>query len=57
MSNSGKEMMGPKGVAKYAKHFRKLFQSIIQYPGKAREQASKVFGEPVLEAGGVRFFC
>ena len=49
-------MMGPKGSAKYAENFRKLFQSIIQYPGKAREQTSRVFGEPVLEAGGVRFF-
>ena len=55
LSNSGKEMMGPKGSAKYAEHFRKLFQSIIHYPGKAREQASRVFGEQVLEAGGVRF--
>ena len=42
--------------ASYAENFRKLFQKVIQYPGKAREFASRVFGEKVLEAGGVRFF-
>ena len=55
LSNAGKEMMGPTGSAKYAEHFRKLFQQIIQHPGKARDHTSRVFGEQVLDAGGVRF--
>ena len=43
--------------AKYAEDFRKNFQKVIQYKGKARAHASSVFQEPVLDAGGARFFA
>lgn len=56
LSNAGKEMLGPTGSATHAENFRKLFQSIIQYLGKSRDHASRVFGETVLDTGGVRFF-
>jgi hypothetical protein len=42
--------------APYATHWRKIWQSIIQYPGQARDLASRIFTESVKESGGVRFF-
>ena len=56
LNNAGKKMIGKDGSAPYAEEFRKIFQNVIQYPGKARDCATKVFGENVLHAGGVRFF-
>ena len=52
LSNAGKRMIGPDGSAQYAEKFRKLFQKVIQHPGKATDLTKKVFGEPVLNAGG-----
>ena len=50
-------MIGGKDIsAKYAENFRKCFQKVIQHPGKARALATSVFNEPVLDAGGIRFF-
>ena len=50
-------MIGGKDIsAKYAENFRKCFQKVIQHPGKARALATSVFEEPVLDAGGIRFF-
>ena len=56
LNNAGKKMIGKDGSAPYAEEFRIFFQNVIQYPGKARDCASKVFGENVLNTGGVRFF-
>ena len=50
------KILGNEGSAPHAENFRKMFQKVIQYPGKARDYASEVFGETVLDAGGVRFF-
>ena len=47
---------GEDHCAKYAEDFRKHFQKVIQYKGKARAHAASVFKEQVLDAGGVRFF-
>ena len=54
-SNAGKAMTDG-DIATYANHWRKLWQSIIQYPGQARDLASRIFAESVKESGRVRFF-
>ena len=56
-NNTANEMISNKkkrGV--YCELFRKCFQSIIQFSGKARDRASSVFQETAKDAGGVRFF-
>ena len=56
LSNSGKQIMGKGGSAKYAEQFRKQWQKVIQYPGKARDIAKLIFNQTPLTAGGIRFF-
>ena len=45
LSNSGKQIFGKNGSAKYARKFQKQWQKIIQYPGKARQRATVIFKE------------
>ena len=40
----------------FAENYRKLWQSVIQYDGKARDYAVTKFKEPVKVLNGVRFF-
>ena len=56
MSNVGKRMTEFPGTAKYAELFRKRFQKVIQYKGKARNHVKEMFGEQVKTSQGVRFF-
>lgn len=56
MSNVGKRMTEFPGTAKYAELFRKRFQKVIQYKGKARNYVKEIFGEQVKTSQGVRFF-
>ena len=55
LSNAGKAMLLSDN-AKHANLFRKQWQSVIQYPGRARDLAKEVMEETVKESGGVRFF-
>ena len=52
MRNTGKQA---RVVANYAEDFRKKFQKVIEYPGKARDLAS-IFYDTIVDAGGVRLF-
>ena len=47
LSNAGKQMIGPEGVAPHAEEFRKQWQKLIQHPGKARELSHTIFDEPL----------
>ena len=53
LSNSGKQEMA---VANYAEDFRKKFQNVVQYPGKARDLTRHIFYESILDSGGVILF-
>ena len=53
LNNAGKKFVES---TKYAEHFRKLWQAIIQYPGKARSFAASIFNESVRTCHGVLFF-
>ena len=55
MSNAGKAILESDN-AKFANLFRKQWQSVIQYPGGARDLAREVMEETVKESGGIRFF-
>ena len=56
-NNTAQEMISEKKKrAPNCSLYRKNFQSIIQYPGKARDTAKTVFQDTVKDAGGVRFF-
>ena len=50
-------------VANYAEDFRKKFQNVVHYPGKARDLTRHIFYESILDSGGVilfvkyEFFC
>ena len=56
LSNSGKQIFGKNESTKYARQFKKQWQKIIQYPGKARQRAKVIFREHPKTCGGVRFF-
>ena len=53
LNNAGKKL---KGAAPYAEYFRKLWQPIVQYRGKARDYTRLKFNEKVNLSAGVRFF-
>ena len=55
LSNAGKAILESDN-AKFANLFRKQWQSVIQYPGGARDLAREVMEETVKESGGIRFF-
>ena len=53
LSNAGKQATV---VENYAEDFRKKFQKVIQYPGRALDLTRDVFDETIVDAGGVIFF-
>ena len=55
LSNAGHELIKEVNI-KHCFNFRKRYQKVIQYPGKARELASKCIGESVKVGSGPRFF-
>ena len=52
MNNAGKKFIDS---APNFESLRKLYQGLVQYPGKAREYAANVFGTSVVTCSGVRF--
>ena len=53
LSNAGKQATV---VENYSEDFRKKFQKVIQYPGRALDLTRDVFDETIVDAGGVIFF-
>ena len=56
LSNRRKKMTEGNNAEFFCESFRKMWQQVIQFPGKARDLAEEVFEEKVKDSGGVRFF-
>jgi hypothetical protein len=53
LNNVGKKLFES---LKFLTEFRKQWQKVIQFPGKARDLAKTTFKETILQARGVRFY-
>ena len=58
LSNAGKRAIGggKDGSVSFTEQFCKMWQAIINTPGKARDRFAMLFGHAPITASGVRFF-